>query len=166
MENEEFIKHEKLIYFVLSKLNIPQSHPEYEDLCQEGAIGLLKAIRTFDQNESCFSTYAAKCILNEIMCYGRKRKNKIKPLGFAVSDDGAEYVNNIHENFDLVSDFRTNEKIDYLCKNIEFGDIFYKIYIEGKTQKEIAKEYKCSQPQINRRLSIFLKEAQKIYKEI
>ena len=41
---------------------------EREDLVQEGMIGLMKAIRSFDENRSaCFSTFASLCIKRQII---------------------------------------------------------------------------------------------------
>lgn len=42
----------------------------YEDLFQEGSVGLIKAIRTFDESKKInFSSYATICIRNEIRLY-------------------------------------------------------------------------------------------------
>lgn len=41
---------------------------EREDLVQEGMIGLMKAIKSFDENKSaCFSTFASICIKRQII---------------------------------------------------------------------------------------------------
>ena len=46
-----------------------------EDLEQEGAIGLLKAIRTYDGDKNCeFSTYAVTCIRNAMRMYSMKNR--------------------------------------------------------------------------------------------
>ena len=40
---------------------------EYDDLCQIGAIGLIKAAKRFDKSRGlCFSTYAVPLIMGEI----------------------------------------------------------------------------------------------------
>ena len=45
-----------------------------EDLISIGTIGLIKAIRTFDQSKNTrLATYAARCIENEILMAGPKR---------------------------------------------------------------------------------------------
>lgn len=50
-------------------------HLGKEDLFQEGSIGLLKAIRTYNGNKSVeFSTYATICIRNELRNYAMKNK--------------------------------------------------------------------------------------------
>lgn len=38
-----------------------------EDLLQEGLIGLLKAVRTYDEGKAKFSTYAVSCMKNSII---------------------------------------------------------------------------------------------------
>lgn len=45
---------------------------EREDLTQEGLIGLLKAVRTYDGSSSSFSTYAFLCMKNSVITAKRK----------------------------------------------------------------------------------------------
>lgn len=48
---------------------------EHDDLISVGAIGLIKAVDSFDpKNGARFATYGAKCIQNEILMYFRARK--------------------------------------------------------------------------------------------
>ncbi len=68
---------------------------EHEDIVQIGLIGLMRAIRTYDENSSAntFKTYAAHCIRNAILD-GVRESNALKhsPLNeyssIAPSDDG------------------------------------------------------------------------------
>lgn len=59
----------------------------YDDLISIGTIGLIKAIHTFDINRAKFSTYASRCIHNEIlMCLRSKQKDSVlvsleQPIG-------------------------------------------------------------------------------------
>lgn len=66
MNREELAEQNmNLIYLVLNRLELQDKEEEYYDL---GLIGLTKAINTFDENkEIAFSTYAYKCIKNEIL---------------------------------------------------------------------------------------------------
>ena len=62
----------KLVYYLISKY-----YPTYlgdEDLQQVGMLGLCKAADTWNEEKSKFSTYASKCILNEMNQEFRKRK--------------------------------------------------------------------------------------------
>lgn len=60
-----------LVHYVLSKMNV--STCQYDDLFQEGVIGLMKAIKTFNiEKQNKFSTYAYICIKNEILHFLKK----------------------------------------------------------------------------------------------
>lgn len=62
----------KLVYFLISKY-----YPTFigdEDLQQVGMLGLCKAANTWNEEKSKFSTYASKCILNEINFEFKRRK--------------------------------------------------------------------------------------------
>ena len=51
--------------------------PEREDLISIGTIGLIKAINTFDLAKNIkLTTYAARCIENEVLMYLRSSKNR------------------------------------------------------------------------------------------
>ncbi|MCD5406050.1 MAG: sigma-70 family RNA polymerase sigma factor, partial [Desulfotomaculum sp.] len=43
------------------------TNESYDDLISIGSIGLIKAINTFDTKRARFSTYASRCIQNEIL---------------------------------------------------------------------------------------------------
>ena len=60
---------------------------EAEDVVQEGMIGLMKAIRSFDPDrEAGFRTYAGTCISNQIIKAIRKaEREKNQPLNDAIS---------------------------------------------------------------------------------
>jgi len=62
---------------------------EAEDVVQEGMIGLMKAVRSFDANrEASFKTYAGTCINNQILKAIRKaEREKNQPLNDAISLD-------------------------------------------------------------------------------
>lgn len=57
-----------------------QGHCWYDDVCQEGMIGLIKAARTFDSSRGVkFSSYAIPFIKGEILHYFRDKRNIIRP---------------------------------------------------------------------------------------
>lgn len=62
---------------------------EAEDVVQEGMIGLMKAVRSFDPDrEASFKTYAGTCISNQILKAIRKaEREKNQPLNDAISLD-------------------------------------------------------------------------------
>lgn len=77
-EEELYIQNENLVYFIISRY-----YPDYlgdEDLAQECKIGLWRAVTSYDETKSKFSTFASKCIVNAILQYFRNNKNKIKTV--------------------------------------------------------------------------------------
>ena len=65
---------------------------EYEDLIQEGMIGLFKAVRDFRQNGSAFRTFAELCITRQIITAVKTAsRQKHLPLNSALSLDAPRY---------------------------------------------------------------------------
>lgn len=63
----------RLIAHVVKKYNAPES--VQDDLLSIGTIGLIKAVDSYSlEKGSKFSTYAAKCIENEVLMYFRSQK--------------------------------------------------------------------------------------------
>jgi len=70
-ENKGLINNVIAILFTNDEIR----HLGKDDLFQEGSIGLLKAIRSFDKSKAVeFSTYATICIRNEMRNYAMKNK--------------------------------------------------------------------------------------------
>ena len=73
-----------LVYAVLGKMNLV-ADKEFEDLVQEGFLGLVKACDTYDPSRGFkFSTYACTCIRNNILMYlrTRRRQSKLRTISF------------------------------------------------------------------------------------
>lgn len=73
---QKIIENEKLVHFVIGRY-----FPGYrkdEDIVQCGQIGLWKACENFDGERSRFSTFAARCIFNEIAKELRARSKEQK----------------------------------------------------------------------------------------
>ena len=70
---EMLIRHNlRLVAHIVKKYN---NAGEADDLISVGSIGLIKGIETFEPNKGCqLTTYAAKCIENEILMYIRANK--------------------------------------------------------------------------------------------
>ena len=81
---EKLIRHNLRLVAQISK-KYKGSNVESEDLISIGTIGLMKAIKTFDYNKgNNFSTYASRCIENEILMNFRSDK---KNAQFVFLDD-------------------------------------------------------------------------------
>lgn len=113
----------KLVFLTIKRY-FSQVNYDIEDLISIGTIGLIKATTTFDISKNYeFSTYASRCIYNEIMMLVRKQSKDIK-------------CESIEEPLSL---YYYNDKdikiIDTLCdetvnisESYEKKEIYYKIY--------------------------------------
>lgn len=73
---EKLIEHNLRLVAYIVKKHYCESN-EQEDLISIGTIGLIKAVETFSEDKKTnFSTYAGKCIDNQIKMYFRKIKHK------------------------------------------------------------------------------------------
>lgn len=73
-QEKKVIENMNLVYYMIKQL--PHINPnDYDDWVQIGRIGLIKAVSTFDETKGRkFSTYASKCIRNEIYMHFRKER--------------------------------------------------------------------------------------------
>ena len=130
---------------------------EAEDVVQEGMIGLMKAVRSFDEGrEASFKTYAGTCINNQILKAIRKaEREKNQPLNDAISLDN--HLGEKNENLTIGDILKASmfdepeEKVIYedtllrlkgLSRNI-FSPLEAQVLrakIAGKNYQEIAEE--------------------------
>ena len=85
-----------LVRYIARKIDTSNINIELEDKISIGTIGLIKAANTFDENMKIkFSTYAGKCITNEILIALRKAKKEANVLHFddivMVQNNGVEF---------------------------------------------------------------------------
>lgn len=138
---------------------------EKKDLVSIGNIGLLKAINTYDLSKGFeFTTYAIKCIDNEILTFLRKAKNdknndSLDQVIFK-DENGNEVtlVDRLSDDSNIAEDYEKNEtyfivremikELPYRDKEIilmYFGFYNKKIY----TQSEIAEKLNISRSYIS-----------------
>lgn len=92
----ELIEHNlRLVVYIAKKFD--NTGTELDDLVSVGAIGLIKAVQSFDANKNIkLATYASRCIENEILMYIRKKSRQNheisldEPLNF--DKDGNELL--------------------------------------------------------------------------
>lgn len=173
-----FQKNLDLVYYMISRY-YPLSIQD-EDIIQNGMIGLWKACVTYDESLNMFSTYASKCILNEIRMYFRSFYNRGKKDITLVS---LEDVIHADEHTDLtledtipVSDVttRTTEeailareiinklwnRLDNRCKKI-----LYWIFVCDMTQAEVANILGVSRSLVSKKVADIRKLAKYYYME-
>ena len=176
---EKLINHNlRLVAHIVKKYN---GSGEAEDMISAGAIGLIKAINTFDIEKGAqLSTYAARCIENEILMLLRVNKKHTQNLSLSdclgSDKDGNEIVlEDIlfteDENLIQLEKNARNKKLYEILKKAltkrEYDIIVmrYGLFgVEPLTQMEIAQKLGISRSYISRIESKAINEMQK-YKE-
>lgn len=119
------IEHNIGLVIHVIKVHFGSSNYEKEDLVSIGLIGLIKAVDTYNLEKNVeFSTYAFKCIDNEV----RKFSNKVKKDYWPVSLDDCLFGEDedlclkdiLVDEFDFVEQFNEMETYEILNKIIEY----------------------------------------------
>lgn len=128
---------------------------DQDDLISIGTIGLIKAVNTFSYDRNIrFSTYAAKCVENEILMYFRKIHKTAKDVYINAPLDGEDDGNSI-TLMDIFSDEESIiDNIDIKMKS----EKLYKFIDNALTDREkeiIVLRYGlfCKRPQTQREIA-------------
>lgn len=174
----ELIEHNlRLVAHIVKKFDTKGTNTD--DLISIGTIGLIKGIDSYNPSKNVkITTYAARCIQNEILMYFRATKKMTKDVSLSDSIGFDKEGNEISlidvlkdESVDIVEDLHTQELLDKLNKYIGVltpreRRILEKRYglnnTEQETQKEIADSLHISRSYVSRiekrALSKILKE--------
>lgn len=134
-----------------------QTPDEVADLSQEGLVGFIKAVQTFDISKGIkFSTYANTCITNRMLS-SISKMNRIS-FNEALSDD-IEALSEIGSNqmdFDqspesiILEQEKYKEIISRIsCSLTDLEWTVFNLYLEEKTYSQIANELSLSQKAVN-----------------
>ncbi len=139
-----------------------------EDLISIGTIGLIKAINTFNpQKATRLSTYAARCIENELLMFLRARRkysrevSLYEPIGTDKEGNEINLLDMIESApVDIVEECYIRENTSYLLRSLkkvltdkEYQVICYRyglFGVEEETQREIAKRLCISRSYVSR----------------
>ena len=166
MARDKLIEHNiRLVVYIAKKFE--NSGMELDDLISIGAIGLIKAVKTYSLDKNIkLATYASRCIENEILMQLRKNtriKNEVS-LDEPLSSDGdgnelllADIIpvdeDTVSKGVEVSSDkqilFNVIRKLDIREQKI----MIYRFGLNGeeeKTQKEVADIMGISQSYISR----------------
>lgn len=152
---ELFEENQKLVYFVVNKYY--DWLAEDEDIIQEGFLGLYKASLTWNSSKSKFSTYATRCILNQIRHELRRRSrshiyDEIS-LNTVVHKDESEITLK-----DILPDPKDHiGEVEFM---VDLRDKFHKLtkkekyvlfmLIDGYSQQDVATEMNCTRANVSR----------------
>ena len=167
-----------LVGYVVARIRYP---PEsVEDLFQIGAIGLMKAAQHFDSSKAQFQTYAYYCIVNEIRQARRYDNNPRRSTASTLSLDAqAEAKPQLLEQ--IASDEPTPEQQAVandikrcvearLRSRIDEGNLSAEMtrayLLDGKTQAQIAVDFKTSQSTVSRGIRETVKWLRRQLKEV
>lgn len=172
---EELITHNiKLVVYVVRKY-FKNTNYELDDLVSTGFIGLIKSVDLYKETGgACFTTYATKCIYNEIGMLLRKGRHHLNCVSLDAEmyndktdsdynlndylvDDSYGFIEKIEDD-DFVNKAKKRISMMSLCNqevaNMHFGlkdGNFYK-------QKEISKKTNITQSCISRKIKKISKD--------
>jgi RNA polymerase sporulation-specific sigma factor len=155
----------RLVAHIVKKFDVKENMTD--DLISIGTIGLIKGIDTYKDNKKTkITTYAARCIQNEILMYFRQNKktnNDISlegAIGFDKEGNEISLIDVIEDKkIDVIDFLSTKDNIEKLKKYLGIlsnreKEIIVKRYgLNGNdemTQKDIAKEYHISRSYVSR----------------
>ena len=171
----------RLVAHVAKKYQCSDADPD--DLISVGTIGLIKAISTFDVNKSSkLSTYAARCIDNELLMMFRARKKQSRevslyePIGTDREGNEISLLDVIESPpVDIVEDCFVRDNISRLLKALpdvltskEYKVICCRYGLNGTepvTQREIAGQLNISRSYVSRIEKNALQKLRRIFPE-
>ena len=171
------------IRLVLSEVTGKFSTVEYDkkDLVSIGNVGLMKAIITFDTSKKVeFSTYAIRCIDNEILMFLRKLKKYAnddsldRTINHDKDGNELKIEDTLSDDTDIVEEYTDNEThriIREVVKDLPDRDrkiimLHFGFYNdETHTQREIAEMLSISQSYVSRLITKIVKRVGKILEE-
>ena len=138
------IDNEKLVYYTIHRF-FPDFQGD-EDVVQAGFIGLWKACISYDDSRNKFSTYAVRCIMNEIRVELRHRAKLWKFGDIASLDEPVYFDKNgsavtlAHLVPDSHNDYHVVDyDLSFLNNKLSERDVIvFKLSIYGFTATEIA----------------------------
>ncbi len=154
----------RLVSHIAKKYN---ANYENDDLISIGIIGLIKGIDSYSKEKGTkLTTYAAKCIENEILMHFRNEKKNMnnisleEKIGFDKDGNEIELLDVLKtHNTDYIENINYKDNLEALLKNINILTPREKIIIFKRyglfnhkelTQKEIAKELNISRSYVSR----------------
>ena len=166
---EKIILHNiKLVFYRYYK-RFSNTNMNMEDIVAYGMIGLIKAVDTFRLDKECtFTTYASKCIDNEILMYIRRESYRYVYLDDTVGEDDLTLNDLIIDpSVDIEEDYMNMEEIkdiDSVINLLNSKDkyLFNLYFRDGYSQIEISNLLGVSQPYISRRIKLLVDKLEEL----
>ena len=184
-KTQYYLDNKRLIMFALKKINRPDG-VDFRELEDVGTFGFVKALNTYDKsNGTRFSTYAVKCVLNEVYYFLRKEQKHLMMEDSLDKDIAQDNNGNSLTIGDTISESLTNKEksteqkilheelrkvlldcISYLPDDEQYL-IIYRYGLDNniiRTQTEIAETLNMSQANISKLEKTCLKKLRTILK--
>lgn len=167
MENELVEKNMGLVYYLARSFQKSTGGIEYDDLVQEGMVGLVKAARAFDESKGIlFSTYAWISIKRRILLYIKRQRKHKRDISINQDIRGTDGVPMEEILGYSQKEYENVWKRDLLERcirslNQSQREIVLLYYGKGLKQKEIAKQLGISQGQVCRIIKRCLEKMRK-----
>ena len=128
--------YKRVLEYHINRLNPPPDL--YDDLFQEGLIGLLKAVRSYDGKTSSFATFASLCVRNSIISGIRKLSKQALPAGSVPDNtDNIETVPSAEEIY--IDDIRLRRLYDVVFDSLSpFERTVFDMYLADVPIESIA----------------------------
>ncbi len=136
------VQNRSLVEAIASKYT--NSSLEYDDIVQEGMIGLLAAIKTFDKNNgTSFKTYASTCINNSIQTALKKFTRQKDIPQSQVIEYAEEEIPEQHGSISAEDYYIAGESVSMLAKILkenlsDYENEVLRLHIVGCNYNEIA----------------------------
>ena len=125
---------------IAGTLSVPSS--EISDLVQEGMIGFLSAVYSYDKNkQTSFSTFASACIKNRMLSELRKSaaKRKIpKELIVSYDEQSQNLISHMTPEQYLISEKNSNDIVMAIEALTEREAMTFKLHLAGFSYDEIS----------------------------
>lgn len=151
----------KLVSFVIQKYVHSTPDPvlfQWYDLFQTGCVGLIKAAKAFDPNVGCtFSTFATRCILNQIRMSFRTPSVPTVSYDAPIENTSGELFSLTKllqdHSQDVSSQHDMKTLMDFLKEKSHKSlrdSILIETMLKLRTQQQAAQALQCSQAQVSR----------------
>ncbi len=156
-----FARYSRIVFSKVKLFNPMMS--EFDDLVQEGYIGLFKAFESYNvASGNKFATYANVCINNNII-------SALNRVDFHTSDEDFEEKDNFRNSFSPENIVIEKEKIqEVVCKISELLSkkewTIFRFYLMGYSYQNIALKLDISQKSVNNAMQRIRRKLNSIWK--
>lgn len=124
---KKIMENYNLIFYAISQLHLNRGSMDFEDIVNEGAIALIKAVDNYKEGSASFSTYAVKAIERAIVRFINRNK-PIRLPDWVLEERGRmESYKKKHPQTNLEKEFGTEavyrqESCEHLLTSLVYGD--------------------------------------------